>query len=290
METDGTNETLPDTPATSIPPEVPGTPDSSSGGIDAGRTFIQDIVAEPPAPVPGLIEKLQAGNGAAGKPEGDGVSDAGNCPETIRVNPEDWKHLKDWKGRPFDPNIHKVNLDGSPAIGTKNRLQCLAKGETNPVKVLLSRFTGPDPEAVEIETQEEAHAQAQAVVDHGRIKRKARRVIKVWFAGGTTLFGLGFLKNRRERSTLLEEEMAEYMIETGKEIDVPPGLAAGIAFANDFEEFLYLNVGENPKEGAIKKLLLRRLPYIRWFLRKPKKKPSRETPLPEAETTETGAE
>jgi hypothetical protein len=134
--------------------------------------------------------------------------------------------------------------------------------------VILSRFQREDPEAVEIETQEDAQAQAKAVVDHGRIKRKAQRVVNFWFWGGTILFGIPFRKGKKDRAPVLNEAMADYMIETGKEIDVPPGLNAIGAFVSDFEEMLWLNVGENPKDGAVKKFLLRRLPFIRWAFKK----------------------
>lgn len=273
------NETKPDLPA---PESVASAPVVEQGGLDAGKAFIQEIVAEPPAPVPGLAEKLKAESGAAETPETGMEADCGGCPETIRVNPEDWKHLKDYQGRSFDPNIHKVNLDGSPVIGTKDRLQRLKKKETNPVKVILSRFSSNEfADEVEIETQDEAHAQAQAVVDRGRLDRKANRVVNFWFWGGSILWGLGFRKNRKERSGALVDATTDYMLETGKEIDVPPGLNAFGAFVADFEEMLWLNVGENPKDGAVKKFLLRRLPMIRWAFRMRRKAP--ETPQQEKE-------
>lgn len=162
------------------------------------------------------------------------------------VNPKQYSHLKDKNGFSFDPDIHETKKDGTPKL-SKNGVLCRRPGRR--AGASKSRvFTGPQPgeQAEILPGTESAHYDAAG-----------RAMAQTIFAAGAALFGEEWQPQRVESVGLDEDAQmqsawADYFRARGV-VDVPPGVAVGIAMVSYALPRLSMPKTRNRIKGLIAK-------------------------------------
>lgn len=157
----------------------------------------------------------------------------------------------DSKGVTFNPAIHQVDAEGSPIIGSvkqfllkkkakKSALKRAAdkisefwNGEKAPEKKIpeVSDFPLSDHEIEQIQAENrenEFSQQAEQPRKPALLSSSAENSADLFFVGGSMLVGIEFLNQRQRFHGQAAEVIAEYERRTGKQMDLPPGVALAL--------------------------------------------------------------
>lgn len=207
--------------------------------IQNGGGLLDRIASEPPQAEPDLIEhrasaRMDQESGAAEKLEATTDADGRTV---LHVDQKDYAHVKDHKGRPFDPTKHKVTPDGKPDFNARGRVKMLGTGEKNPVKLAFRKIgiNLPDPDSDDGRTPEEREAQASVILTDELIRVNAECIADLYCGTGVIAvgnrFGKGWDKGRRSK---LVTAMMHYDRQTnGGLMKVTPWVVLAHAFAAD---------------------------------------------------------
>jgi len=222
--------------------------DATGGGIDSaslesGAVLLDRIASTPPQAEPVLLEMRQkkAAESALFKPNEARTDSPDKRPteageaKVLRVDPKDYAHVQDHKGRPFDPTIHKVKLDGSPDFNARGKVKMLQDGEMNPVKLILDPLAKLMHLAVPERPQADCEAQAAAVIDSSKIKTNAECIADLYCGTGYILRGGRFIKgwDKQRRPRIVNGLVNFEQQEPGSLVKVAPWIVLVHIFATD---------------------------------------------------------
>lgn len=155
--------------------------------------------------------------------------------EAPKIDPKKYHHLTDYKGRAFDPTLHKVKFDGSPEVNCDGSLKIM-RGKGGLVdKIKGFAFPKSDHE-MEAETISQGNEQAAAIVESEQRRVSAENSAELYFATGSIVFGGGFLTDSKKRRPRIAAHIEAYEQATGKTFDLPPGIALAVGLFGDMRE------------------------------------------------------
>jgi hypothetical protein len=151
----------------------------------------------------------------------------------------------DGQGRVFDPAIHRVNPDGTPMIGSKRRLLLKPEAKRTIFQKAKDGFSrlwngeenseqAENPENPEIPLSDHEIPEIPPEKHEGMAPQAARSVeisssaensAELFFLGGSVALGIEFLNQRNRFHPEVARQIEIYERRTGKNIDLPPGVA-----------------------------------------------------------------
>jgi hypothetical protein len=221
-------------------PEIGSGADTAS--LESGSVLLDRIASTPPQAEPVLIaerEKTTAKSASfstnEAKPDAppDASSEAGE-PKILRVDPKDYARVTDYKGRPFNPSMHKVKADGTPDFNARGKVKMLTEGERNPVRLILDPLAKLIPKEPE-PTPEVCEAQAAAIIDDSKSRINAECIADLYCGTGYILRGGRFIKRwEKERRPRIVNGLLNYERQVpGGLMQAAPWLVLAHVFASD---------------------------------------------------------
>ncbi|MFA5688996.1 MAG: hypothetical protein WC959_07595 [Kiritimatiellales bacterium] len=154
----------------------------------------------------------------------------------------------DSKGTVFDSAIHKLDHSGEPVTGSKGQFLLKPEAKKSVFKKIRERATdfwnGKEREIPAAEKSdvplsdhelppESAEFQPEKPEISGKIGKtgisaSAENSAELFFLGGSVILGVEFLNQRRNFHPQVAELITDYERRTGKEIDLPPGVALSL--------------------------------------------------------------
>jgi len=181
--------------------------------VESGAALLDRIASAPPQAEPVLIEarknaaesasfrQNEARNESRTASPNEAPNEAGKA-KVLRVDPKDYAHIQDHKGRSFDPSIHKVKADGSPDFNARGKVKMLTPGEENPVRLILDPLLKLLPKEPET-PQDVCEAQAAVQVNESISRTNAECIADLYAGTGYIVRGGKFIrgwdKHRRPR-------------------------------------------------------------------------------------------
>jgi len=157
----------------------------------------------------------------------------------------------DAKGVTFNPDIHQTDAEGNPILGSvkqfllkkeakKSALRRVTdkisefwNGEEDPEKEIteVSEFPPSDHEIEQIQAENNENRiseQPETARKPALLSTSAENSADLFFVGGSMLVGIEFLNQRQRFHGQTAEVIAEYERRTGKQMDLPPGVALAL--------------------------------------------------------------
>ena len=151
-------------------------------------------------------------------------------------------------GIEFNPEIHKADENGNPVIGSvkqfllkkeakKSALRRAAdkiseiwNGEKSEISEIseVSNFPPSDHEVNEIQAEKPDFEFSAQGRKPALLSTSAENSADLFFVGGSMLVGIEFLNQRTNFHPKTAEIIAEYERRTGKQMDLPPGVALAL--------------------------------------------------------------
>jgi hypothetical protein len=181
---------------------------------------------------------------------------AANPPEPLIVTAAgspaaDAALLVDSKGVTFNPAIHQVDGEGSPIIGSVKQFLLKKEAKKSALKRAADKFSEfwngekePKKEIPEIQDiplsdheidqiqaknrESEFSEQPEQARKPSLLSSSAENSADLFFVGGSMLVGIEFLNQRQRFHGQAAEVIAEYERRTGKQMDLPPGVALAL--------------------------------------------------------------
>lgn len=218
--------------------ETVGQPDTNT--LESGATLLDRIAANPPQAEPVLLEmRKKAAESAVPRPNEPVIHSANEAPneagegKILRVDPKDYAHIQDHKGRPFNPSIHKVKADGTPDFNARGKVKMLGLGEENPVKLILDPLKNLIPKEPE-RPASECEAQAAVLIDDSKIRGNAECVADLYCGTGYILRGGRFIRGwDKQRRPRIVNALVNYERQTGQLMQIAPWVLLAHTFAAD---------------------------------------------------------
>ncbi len=213
-----------------------------TASLESGADLLNRIASFPPQAEPVLMAerrknaaKPDSFNRNEAKPDSanESTNEAGEA-KVLRVDPKDYAHVQDHKGRPFDPTIHKVKLDGSPDFNARGKVKMLVEGERNPIKLIFDPLAKLRPKETERDPVE-CEAQAAAIIDDSKIRTNAECIADLYAGTGYILRGGKFIKGwEKQRRPRIINGLINYERQCpGGLMQVAPWLVLAHVFASD---------------------------------------------------------
>lgn len=155
----------------------------------------------------------------------------------VEVRRSAFAQYVDHKKRGYDPNsIHRCKEDGSPIIGTKNRLQCLGRWQkaenVNPVRVKFVEDV--HAEAFKEPEKEPEPVAGEMVAPLRPAGSNSKQVVFLYKLIARIICGNGYIETGwPEREKELVQAVTDFEIASGKRIPLHWSIALGAAFVVD---------------------------------------------------------
>ena len=217
--------------------KLSGQPDTNT--LESGSNLLDRIAANPPAAEPVLLEERSRREAVGAKPNEpvihsatEAQNEAGEA-RVLRVDPKDYAHVQDHKGRPFNPALHKVKPDGSPDFNARGKVKMLAVGEENPIRLILDPLKNllpKEPERPAIECE----AQAAVLIDESKVRVNAECIADLYCGTGYILRGGKFIRGwDKQRRPRIVNSLINYERQTGQLMAIAPWVLLAHTFAAD---------------------------------------------------------
>lgn len=159
--------------------------------------------------------------------------------------------LVDSKGVTFNPAIHQVDADGKPIIGSVKQFLLKKEAKKSAIRRVTDKISefwngekAPEKEIQEVpeippsdheieqiqaENKENGNSgQPETARKPALLSSSAENSADLFFVGGSMLVGIEFLNQRQRFHGQAAEVIAEYERRTGKQMDLPPGVALAL--------------------------------------------------------------
>lgn len=241
-------------------------------GLEETRREVAQIAGAPPSPMPLPINGAATPSTEAAKVEGRSTDAAKPAYKG-----------KDYKGRTFDPRLHRVKADASPEYNADGSLKILPKSKQGLADKVKGFFKVP-PSDHERQAEEDAAGQVQArsIAQREEMEASAFFLKEGYFMLGETIAGPGFLTDMEKREARIISHFMAYEQATGRSFDPPPWLALAVGLGMDFKKTvsnvpecreriddLKSSIFERAVSGAVGRSFLGKLMF---WKRKPKKR------------------
>lgn len=227
MET--TTQTPPETK-----PQAPLATAELFPSIEETRKKLEDLTEKAPSPMPSAAAQ------PGGKPDTPADQPAAPAAQPEKLDLRSFEGLKDYKGRAFDPRLHRVKANGRPDLNADGTLKILPPSKRGVVDQVSDRVKGffntpKSDHELTAEQEESAEAQARSISQQAQMEASAEFLKNGYFIGGELVAGPGFYTDYEKREAIIRGHFMVYEKATGKAFDPPPWLVLLVGLGADFK-------------------------------------------------------